>query len=187
MEVSRFGLDHHRNHRNGRRLCVQPRRPSLSQTHGEERRTVEEIGEETFEQENGKKKIDSVPQNRGASLTAGGNEMAMNENRMENTMKHMGDRIFSALANVGQDAWDELKGGIDKAWQEIRMGIDDGLDSASQGINKAWTELAGSIERAKDSLLMNQQGGGRSEEESEQAPQVSRSSGSSKSRKEKLS
>ena len=72
------------------------------------------------------------------------NEKAMVRNRFADVFK-----------TVGEDAWDELKGGVDKAWDELRISIDKSISTASQGLSRGWEEFSFGIGRAKDSLLRN--------------------------------
>jgi hypothetical protein len=74
------------------------------------------------------------------------------------TVRNVGEKVIGIFREVGGEALDELKSGVDRAWDEIKIGIDEGLHAASQGINRGWGELSKSLERTKDNLMMKEPG-----------------------------
>lgn len=101
----------------------------------------------------------------------------------ESSFKNISDRFTNVIRDIGMEAFEELKTGVDKAWDEIKMGIDEGIQAASTGINNAWGELAQSIERAKDSLLMT---GNEGERAKDVSPSSSKGKNSRKKEKDDL-
>jgi hypothetical protein len=116
------------------------------------------------------------------------NQMGSNDREMSGSaFKTMGDRFTGVIRDIGLEAWDELKTGIDKAWDEIKLGVDEGLQAASVGVNKAWMELAQSVDRAKDSLFMvRDEGDADRDTEREATPARTGSKQSRKKEKDKL-
>jgi hypothetical protein len=63
------------------------------------------------------------------------------------------DKVLSGVNAMGAQALDDVKSGVDNAWKELKSGVDTGLDSATEGIKRGWQEFSMGVDRAMDGFM----------------------------------